>query len=65
MNKLCPTIIANLTRIPNILPTTKKSVILVVDCIYIAESELNNPRNKTHNGNFVISVTKTIPANLP
>ena len=32
MNKSCLTIIANMTRIPDILPTTKKSVILVVDC---------------------------------
>ena len=28
----CPTRIMNITRIPDILPTTKKSVILVVDC---------------------------------
>ena len=28
----CPTRIPNLTSIPDILPTTKKSVILVVDC---------------------------------
>ena len=29
----CPTRLANLTRIADIWPTTKKSFILVVDCI--------------------------------
>ena len=33
MNKSCPTSIPNFTRIPHILPTTKRSTILVVDCI--------------------------------
>ena len=33
LHGLAPTRITNLTRIPDILPTTKNSVVLVVDCI--------------------------------
>ena len=32
LHGLAPTRITNLTRIPDILPTTKNSVVLVVDC---------------------------------
>ena len=35
-----PTRITNVTRIPDILPTTKKSVIPVVDCIYLSNHSI-------------------------
>ena len=35
LHGLAPTRITNLTRIPDILPTTKNSVVVVVDCILI------------------------------
>ena len=39
MNKSCPTSISNFTRIPDILPTTKKSVIPVVDCSLYVQTD--------------------------